>query len=623
MNAVTRCAVAVAAASLLLQPAAGAAPLQSAEAAGQPGPVITDLIIEGVHAVDESELRATLATRKSSWLPWRPKQYFDKAAFEEDLERIVKFYKARGYPHARVVSTDVQPTDEGVAVTIRIDEGPPERVSEVRFTGFDVLPPSRRRALEELAPLKPGLPLAEDLATQTAQLAQLALGDAGYPYAQVEIRKTPSGPNEVTIDVHAEPGPLGVFGPITIVGNSAIEDDVIRRVLAYRPGERFVASAMRESHRRLVALGLFESVSIEIVGEMMPAAVPTRITVKEADLNQVSYLVGYGTEEQANGELQWRHLNFLGGGRILSLRGRWSSIDRGGEGTFVQPFFFSPRMSLQVRGHAWQLDEPLYTATFQGGSSRVTYGLTAVDRVSVDYLHEFERVTLKTEAADVVDLDALGLDLLDARQSGVLAQAAVDYSRDTTNEPISPRRGSRAFARFEKAGGWLPGSFSYYNLFATAQHYRAVGPLTFAGRIQAGSITPQGDEGVPFAKRYFLGGADTLRGWGRLEVSPLSSTGAPIGGGSMLAINAEMRLPLRGPLSAVVFADAGNVWRDAWTVRLDELRTDAGAGVRVDSRFGLLRLDWAYQLNPIPGLRIDGQLQDRRWRLHFSSGHAF
>ena len=27
---------------------------------------------------------------------------------------------------------------------------------------------------------------------------------------------------------------------------------------------------------------------------------------------------------------------------------------------------------------------------------------------------------------------------------------------------------------------------------------------------------------VPFSRRYFLGGSTSLRGWGRLEVSPLS-----------------------------------------------------------------------------------------------------
>jgi outer membrane protein assembly factor BamA len=95
---------------------------------------------------------------------------------------------------------------------------------------------------------------------------------------------------------------------------------------------------MRETHRRLAALGLFESVSVEISAPDRAAAVPTRISVRENDLNQISYSFGFGSEEQLSADAQWRHLNFLGGGRLTTLRGRWSSIDRGGEGIFVQPF---------------------------------------------------------------------------------------------------------------------------------------------------------------------------------------------------------------------------------------------------------------------------------------------
>ena len=53
-----------------------------------------------------------------------------------------------------------------------------------------------------------------------------------------------------------------------------------------------------------------------------------------------------------------------------------------------------------------------------------------------------------------------------------------------------------------------------------------------AGQGRLGSIDAYGDQDthVPFFKRYFLGGATNLRGWGRFEVSPLSGAGLPIGG---------------------------------------------------------------------------------------------
>jgi outer membrane protein insertion porin family len=610
----------------LLACGAGAEPRRVSEGEAEHGPIVADVILRGVVSVDESELRRVLSTRKSPRLPWGDTEYFDEGAFAEDLERIVMFYAERGYPHARVVDSDVTPVEGAVVVTITIEEGNPRRIDSVQFSGFDVLGDRRLRALQRRAPLEAGSLLAEQAARETAQLAVAALGDAGYPYAEVDVRAAAVGPDRFNVDVHAEPGPLGYFGPIEIAGNLQVEDEVIRRHLVYLPGQPFHAAAMRTSQRLLLALGLFESVSIEIVGTERAAAVPTRITVKEADLNQISYALGYGTEEQLSAEGQWRHLNFLGGGRTTRIRGRWSSIDRGGEGTFLQPYFFTPRLSLQVSGHMWEMDEPLYTATVSGGGASISYARSAYDRWTAGYLQEHTRARLDAgllgAAADVEGI-ALGLDSADGTQSGMLGQVALDYARDTTPEAASPRNGHRVNLRLEKAGGWLPGSFDYYNVFASARYYVSLGPMTLAGRVQAGSIVPRHDSRVPFSRRYFLGGADTLRGWGRLEVGPQSSSGAPIGGESMAAANLELRMQIARALATVVFLDAGNVWTEAWQFQLGDLRSNAGGGIRIESPFGLLRLDAGYQLTPLPDLRVDGETRSRRWRLHFSIGQAF
>ena len=53
---------------------------------------------------------------------------------------------------------------------------------------------------------------------------------------------------------------------------------------------------------------------------------------------------------------------------------------------------------------------------------------------------------------------------------------------------------------------------------------RSANASCVASRLQFGNIRPAGGdpENVPFAKKYFLGGATSIRGWGRYEVSPLS-----------------------------------------------------------------------------------------------------
>jgi outer membrane translocation and assembly module TamA len=72
-----------------------------------------------------------------------------------------------------------------------------------------------------------------------------------------------------------------------------------------------------------------------------------------------------------------------------------------------------------------------------------------------------------------------------------------------------------------------------------------------------------------------------------------------------------------------MFVDGGNVWADSWGIRLGELRYAVGPGVRYQTPIGPIRLDVGYQLNPIEELRVDGEEQQRRFRIHFSIGQAF
>jgi outer membrane translocation and assembly module TamA len=128
---------------------------------------------------------------------------------------------------------------------------------------------------------------------------------------------------------------------------------------------------------------------------------------------------------------------------------------------------------------------------------------------------------------------------------------------------------------------------------------------------------------VPFQKKYFLGGATSIRGWGRYEVGPLSGSGLPIGGNSMLAVSGELRATVFGKLGGVLFVDGGNVWAQSGGIRLNDLRYAVGPGLRYQTPVGPLRFDFGYQLNPIPDLVVDGEPALRHWRVHVSIGQAF
>jgi outer membrane translocation and assembly module TamA len=62
---------------------------------------------------------------------------------------------------------------------------------------------------------------------------------------------------------------------------------------------------------------------------------------------------------------------------------------------------------------------------------------------------------------------------------------------------------------------------------------------------------------------------------------------------------------------------------DSWGVNFRDLHYAVGPGLRYQTPVGPIRFDFGYQLNRIPELRINGEPQQRPWRIHFSIGQAF
>jgi outer membrane protein assembly complex protein YaeT len=612
---------------------------------------VTSFKIHGAKALGAGRVTSVLGTRSSSWIPWGRKRYFDRAVFDADLRRIESYYQDRGYPDAKVTAfeTTLNDAQDAIRISVTVDEGQPRRVERIVFDGMDVLTPNELAALRRQLPLQPGALVDRAQVTATQTMATRALQDRGYPLALVSTEETPVPAKQVTLTLHASPGAEARYGPIAVTGNLSVGDDVIERTLAFKPGNRFSLATIQLSQRRLYDLGLFQLATVAPkTQEVADGIVPVQVTVAEAKHRQIRLSGGYGSEEKARGEAQWKHVNFFGGARTFNIEGKWSSLDRGARMQLTQPYLFSPKLSFTLSGQAWFTDEPAFQLDTNGGRATLTYELTQRNPVSgrggnstisMSLIGEREDYTIREEFLDDLEvrprLIALGLDPRGTGQ-GFLGALAFDYRRSTTANVLDARSGYIVQGHLERAGGWLPGDFAYQEYTLEGRHYQTLGRLgVLASRARIGTIDPTGPSEacfsstttekctVPFFKRYFLGGSNSLRGWGRFEVSELSGSGLPLGGHSMLELSAEVRAPLFGKVTGVVFVDAGSVASSAWDIAAKELRYDVGPGLRYVTPIGPIRVDLGYQLNPIPGLLVDGVPETRRWRIHFSLGQAF
>jgi outer membrane protein insertion porin family len=194
-------------------------------------------------------------------------------------------------------------------------------------------------------------------------------------------------------------------------------------------------------------------------------------------------------------------------------------------------------------------------------------------------------------------------------------------SRDPIGEPVRGNR-SRIAATF--AGGPLGFDNNFVKGTIESSQYWPLWwkfVLNLRGAFWAGKAFGDTDT-LPVQERFFIGGANSVRGFRNFTISPTDPAGGDglTGGNKAYFVNADLIFPLYEAmrLRGVVFFDVGNNldernrWWDLWT---EEPRIGAGVGVRFNSPIGAIRLDWGFNLNR----RENEKMQV----LHFTAGTAF
>lgn len=180
--------------------------------------------------------------------------------------------------------------------------------------------------------------------------------------------------------------------------------------------------------------------------------------------------------------------------------------------------------------------------------------------------------------------------------------------------------------------------------YSLTRNFTPKSSLSF--RIGAGAGVPYGNSNVlPFEKRFYSGGANSVRGWGVRTLGPGSYNGINSVnnfiyqcGDIRFDFNLEYRAKLFWVMELGAFIDAGNIWtiRDyedqpGGVFKFDEfykqIALSYGLGLRLDFSFFLLRFDLGMKAyNPAQG-QERWPIIHPNWKrdraFHFSVGYPF
>jgi outer membrane protein insertion porin family/translocation and assembly module TamA len=523
------------------------------------------LEFEGNHAFSDADLAKTIVTTPSAWarrylhLPFTVKHCLDRTEFPNDRARLIIFYRRRGYPRVTVDTAVKELAPGAVAVTFKINEGPPTVLRSFVVSGLDSVA-GGKRILRGLS-VREGNRFDRYAIDAAADSIQERLHNTGYPRG-VAINSFYANDSVLMAwdTIYVSPGSRTTIGKIDIDvtpmpnKKQQIPTKVVRRIMGLDSGELFREDEILDAQRAVYQTEAYQHVSIT-PDSNEDTVVTLHVNLAEAAMHAARVGAGYGTLDCLRITGEYTDYNFLNGARRMDLTGRVSKIGIGSPADFApglcpaakndvfsdsvnyylgatlrQPLFLGLRTVPTITVYTQRQSE--YNAyrrtTLIGGVASVLWrGLTR-SPVNLSYSMDLGR----TEAQPA--LFCAVFNLCDAterekvQQTQRLAVLALGTTRNTSNSILSPTRGSTIHLETRFSGPVIlsDSGLQFTKVLGDASRYISLGggnvlAMRLRGGTFVGRSVTSATNFIPPQERLYAGGPTSVRGFAQNELGSL------------------------------------------------------------------------------------------------------
>ena len=483
-----------------------------------------------------------------------------------------------------------------------------------------------------------------------------------------------------------------------------LRPDVLDECNHIEPGQLYNAEAITRTYRALGRLNILKQINIDVrpLGKVDGVLMVDTYVLLQPDKSQTVSVSLEGTNSEGDlgfgVGLDYEHRNIFKGAEVLSAKAKvsYESIS-GNIGGLINnnyseystelgirfPKFMAPflKRSFKRKIQASTLftvnfdyqARPEYTRVIAGGgwryqwterSRRMSHTLTLLDLsvISVPKFNDefFDRITnpllrysyqdhlimrmgynfYRTNKAEmnVLQMGRFQRDVFTIRANAEMAGNVLYGLSHLTKQKADADGSYKAlgirYSQYVKADA----DYSFTHYFDRRQ--------SIAFHVGAGVAVPYGNSDVlPFEKRFYSGGANSVRGWGVRTLGPGSynsnnslSNFIYQCGDIRFDVNLEYRAKLFWVVELGLFLDAGNIWtiKDyedqpggvfKFNKFYEQIAAAYGAGIRLDFKYFLVRVDMGMKAhNPASGQEHWPLLHPRFKRdseFHFSVGYPF
>jgi len=592
-------------------------------------------------------------------------------------------------------------------VTIPVVTGLRTTVSRLVVEGGSDDVPSKE--LDAAVSLHVGQPFSYLSAEEgRAALAQL-FTKRGYFYCKVEDEEQFHEPAEgesggaSTVEVHyrIQPGPVVHIAYVEVTGQQRTQESLILDLVAMKPGDLLTPEGIDRAQQALLLTGLFFSATI--TPRNPEEAEPEKtllVTLRERPRREVQASAGFSFADGPRVQLQWTQANLGGRNLTFSALGRvnfpysrflqssctntlpnGTQIAAGGTPYCTQSFSVpnDPVERLIDLGLSMPRLDPLtdllrgsvdlihqravqYTYNLTKFSAQASVALNHARPLGASLTYEVGYQSLAKGVQSLEDILAGTDQRIFAQPNGSMLFGSLrpTLTLDLRDDPGIPRSGFYAQVSVDYLRSLAASSIDV-NLLQLQGLAAAYLPLPLNSsmlfHLKVGNIfLLDKNSQVPGDRRFYLGGAASLRGFNQDALQPqdvrdnlrnevlscqkiisglactnstaaLQAGTASAGGNEMLSLGAELRVPVYRAFEGALFYDAGNLWvtpvdltcfirgnaRPCSNVGASLVLRDAvGVGMRYGTPIGRIAIDLGFNLNP------DSDLGEPRWGFYFN-----
>jgi translocation and assembly module TamA len=414
---------------------------------------------------------------------------------------------------------------------------------------------------------------------------------------------------EAEIVFSLQPSDEAKFGEVNFTGLETIKESYIKNKIQIEKNSCFKKSVIDKAKLDLLKTGLFADVQT-MLDKTVDQIVNIDFVIKERHHKTIKAGVAFNADEGVILTTGWEHRNSFGKAQDFQINLSASRLSQIINSSLTIPSFFSPKQSLII-------GEELARKTFDSFDANSSNSSITLKRKLAPYLTGGIGSELKlSHVKDNISTENFRL-----------LSTPITLEYDKRNRDFNPDSGLFIAGRTAPYIDLINDNEYFTKSTAVGTYYHKAESWflkpVFAFKLSAGSINHIKESEAPADEQFYVGGANSVRGYG-FQKAGIIINGDPAGGLSFIETSLETRLKFSqdwavdwaGDWGMVVFIDGGNNFIQTTPNLKTNLKWAGGFGVRYFTGFLPIRVDIAFPFDKRS--KIDSAFQ-----LYIGIGQAF